>query len=152
VIIASCGGYPKDINFIQSHKAIHNAAMFVKDGGLLLVYGECRDGIGSKTFLPWFEMSSFDAAFKELSCQYQGNGGTALAMMTKLQRIRIGMVTSLDDKTCKLIGIEHWTHDRVTAYLNDQVKNKTIAFIPNASLTVKKSERAQAVLIMNPNL
>lgn len=146
VVVASCGGYPKDINFIQSHKAVHNAAMFVRDGGLLLVYGECRDGVGSKTFLPWFEMGSFDAAFKELSRQYQGNGGTALAMMTKLQRIRIGMVTSLDDKTCKLIGMEHWTHDRVSAYLNDQVKNKTIAFIPNASLTVKKKERAQAVI------
>jgi nickel-dependent lactate racemase len=140
VVVASAGGYPKDINFIQSHKAVHNAAMFVKDGGLLLVYGECRDGIGSKTFLPWFEMGSFDAAFNELSRQYQGNGGTALAMMTKLQRIRIGMVTSLDDKTCKLIGMERWTHDRVSAYLGDQ--DKTIAFIPNASLTVKKTKRA----------
>jgi nickel-dependent lactate racemase len=140
IVVASCGGYPKDINFIQSHKAIHNAAMFVRDGGLLLVYGECRDGIGSKTFLPWFEMGSFDTAFKELSRNYQGNGGTALAMMTKLQRIRIGMVTSLDDETCNIIGIEHWTHDRVSAYLGDEVKNKTIAFIPNASLTVKKNE------------
>lgn len=142
VVVASSGGYPKDINFIQSHKAVHNAATFVRDGGLLLVYGECRDGTGSKTFLPWFEMGSFDAAFNELSRQYQGNGGTALAMMTKLQRIRIGMVTSLDDKTCKLIGMERWTHERVSAYLNDQVKNKTIAFIPNASLTVKKNDRA----------
>jgi peptidase E len=52
------------------------------------------------------------------------------------------MVTSLDNKTCKLIGMEHWTHERVSAYLGDQVKNKTIAFIPNASLTVKKNERA----------
>jgi nickel-dependent lactate racemase len=142
IVVASCGGYPKDINFIQSHKAVHNAAMFVRDGGLLLVYGKCRDGIGSKTFLPWFEMGSFDAAFNELSRQYQGNGGTALAMMTKLQRLRIGMVTSLDDETCKLIGMEHWTHDRVSAYFGDQVGNETIAFIPNASLTVKKNERA----------
>jgi hypothetical protein len=87
-------------------------------------------------------MGSFAAAFKELSRQYQGNGGTALAMMTKLQRIRIGMVTSLDNETCNIIGMEHWTHDRVSAFFGDQVKNKTIAFIPNASLTVKKSVRA----------
>ncbi|MGB3223008.1 MAG: nickel-dependent lactate racemase [Desulforhopalus sp.] len=139
VVIASAGGYPKDINFIQSHKAVHNAAMFVRDGGLLLVYAECRDGIGSKTFLPWFKMGSFDAAFKELSRQYQGNGGTALAMMTKLQRIRICMVTSLDEETCNLIGMEHWTHDQASGYLSEQVNNKTTAFIPNASLTVKKN-------------
>jgi len=139
IVVASAGGYPKDINFIQSHKAIHNAAMFVRDGGLLLVYGECRDGIGSKTFLPWFEMGSFNAAFRELSRHYQGNGGTALAMMTKLQRIRIGMITSLDDEICNLIGMEHWTHDRVSAYFGDQVGDEPIAFIPNASLTVKKN-------------
>ncbi len=58
-VIASCGGFPKDINLIQSHKAIHNAAMFVKDGGLLIMYSECRDTIGSNTFLPWFELGSF---------------------------------------------------------------------------------------------
>jgi nickel-dependent lactate racemase len=142
IVVASCGGYPKDINFIQSHKAIHNAAMFVRDGGMLLIYGECRDGIGSKTFLPWFTMASFDAAFKELSRRYQGNGGTALAMMTKLQRIRIGMVTSLDQETCDLVGIERWSHNRVSAYLNEQRQEESIAFIPNASLTVKKSQSA----------
>ncbi len=137
-VIGSCGGYPKDINFIQSHKAIHNAAMFVRDGGQLLIYGECRDGIGSKTFLPWFEMASFDTAFKELSRHYQGNGGTALAMMTKLQRIRIGMVTSLDDEACQLIGLEHWSHERVTDYLGELKKEESLAIIANASLTVRK--------------
>jgi len=147
IVVASCGGYPKDINFIQSHKAIHNAAMFVRDGGLLLVYGECRDGIGSKTFLPWFTMASFAAAFDELSRSYQGNGGTALAMMTKLQRIRIGMVTSIDDATCRLIGIERWSQQQLSTYMSEldceqpEQKKPAIGYIPNASLTVKKMPR-----------
>jgi lactate racemase len=146
IVVASCGGSPKDINFIQSHKAIHNAAMFVRDGGLLLLYGECRDGIGSKTFLPWFTMDSFDAAFNELSCNYQGNGGTALAMMTKLRRIRIGMVTRLDDDLCGLIGIEHWSHQQILTYMSElnheqpEQKKLSIAYIPNASLTVKRMQ------------
>ncbi len=140
LVLASCGGYPKDINFIQSHKAVHNAAMFVRDGGLLLLYGECRDGIGSTTFMPWFAMGSFAAAFAELSRSYQGNGGTALAMMTKSQRIRIGMVTSLDDATCRLIGMERWSHERVRDYFYDRQNNQSIAFIGNASLTVRKGE------------
>ncbi len=139
IVIASCGGYPKDINFIQSHKAIHNAAMFVRDGGLLLLYGECRDGIGSATFLPWFAMGSFAAAFRELSRNYQGNGGTALAMMTKLQRIRIGMVTDLDEASCRLIGVENWSHERVRSYLDERQNAQSIACIGNASLTVKKN-------------
>ena len=72
---------------------------------------------------------------------YQGNGGTALAMMTKLQRIEIGMVTSLDEETCKLIGIKRWSHPQVAAYLSGLQEEKTIAFIANASLAVKKDGR-----------
>ncbi|BCL61502.1 hypothetical protein DGMP_21950 [Desulfomarina profundi] len=145
LVVASCGGFPKDINFIQSHKAIHNSAMFVKDGGLLIVYSECRDGIGSETFLPWFRMGSFKKAFKALGENYQGNGGTALAMMTKLKRIRIGMVTNLDIETCRLIGVEKWQNHEVEKLL---ASTETIpAWISNGSLLVKKeSKRKNTVL------
>lgn len=136
-VIASCGGYPKDINFIQSHKAIHNAAMFVRDGGLLLMYCECKDGIGSKTFLPWFGHDSFDDAFEKLSQNYEGNGGTALATMAKLRRIRIGLITSLDQQTCQLIGIERWNHDQVVTHCLSIPDKDQIGYIPNASLLVK---------------
>ena len=79
LVVASCGGFPKDINFIQSHKAIHHAADFVRDGGRLIVLAQCGDGIGSQTFLPWFEIGSWDKAFDRLAADYVGNGGTALA-------------------------------------------------------------------------
>ncbi|MGW8193206.1 MAG: lactate racemase domain-containing protein [Desulforhopalus sp.] len=137
LVIGSCGGYPKDINFIQSHKAIHNAAMFVRDGGLLLVYAECCDGIGSQTFLPWLQKGSFAAAFNELAQRYEGNGGTALAMMTKLQRIRIGIISRLDEKTCRLIGVERWSHEEVNRYLAALGKEHSVGCIPNSSLLVK---------------
>ncbi len=140
-LIASCGGFPKDINFIQAHKAIHNAAMFVKDGGLLLLYTECRDAIGSKTFLPWFEKESFESAFEELSEHYEGNGGTALAMMTKLQRIRIGLVTSIDEALCKKIGVEKWQHNQVNDHLTSLDRSQSLGIIPNASLLVKVTEK-----------
>lgn len=136
LVIGSAGGYPKDINFIQCHKAIHNAAMFVEDGGLLIIYCECREGIGSKTFLPWFEMRDYDGAFEKLSISYEGNGGTALSMMTKLKRIRIGMVTNLDDKLCSLIGVEKFRHQQVEQLLTQN--DLTLAWIANASLLVKK--------------
>ncbi len=135
-VVASCGGIPKDINFIQSHKAIHNAAMFVQDGGLLVIYCECRDGIGSRTFLPWFEAGGFLKAFHKLSCAYEGNGGTALAMMTKLQRITIAMITNLDEATCRHIGIEKWYHHEVGERV--QQREGSLAWIANASLLVKR--------------
>jgi nickel-dependent lactate racemase len=136
-VVASCGGFPKDINFIQAHKAIHNSAMFVKDGGLLLIYCECRDGIGSTTFLPWFEKGSFEEAFNLLVQNYEGNGGTALAMMTKLQRIRIGLISSINSDILSTIGVEQWHHNEVCEHIAEVSKDGSIACITNASLLVK---------------
>jgi nickel-dependent lactate racemase len=137
LVMASCGGFPKDINFIQSHKALHNAAAFVRDGGRLILLARCRDGIGSQTFLPWFQLGGWDAAFDRLAENYMGNGGTALAMMAKLDRIRISLVTALDPAQAALIGLDIWTPERVQAYLDRYTGS--LAVIANASLVVGKA-------------
>jgi nickel-dependent lactate racemase len=136
LVLASCGGYPKDINFIQSHKTIHHAADFVRDGGRLIVLAHCRDGIGSRTFLPWFELGGWDPAFDRLAAHYMGNGGTALAMMAKLKRIRISLVTTLDPSLADRIGFEIWTPEKVQDCLDQH--DAALAVIPNAGMVVKK--------------
>ncbi len=50
IVIISPGGYPKDIDLYQSHKAIENAILAVKKGGIIIVAGECRDGLGEESF------------------------------------------------------------------------------------------------------
>ena len=135
IVFASCGGYPKDVNFIQSHKAIHNASQFVKDGGRLVILAQCRDGIGSGTFLPWFELGGWHAAFDRLSENYEGNGGTALAMMSKLERIRISIATELDNNLAKLIGFEKITLEDAVQMAHHH--DGSVAVIPNASLLVR---------------
>ena len=134
MVIASCGGYPKDINFIQSHKAINNAAAFVQEGGHLIVIAECPDGVGSTTFLPWLEMESYQAAFDQLKNSYEGNGGTALSMMEKLKRIRISLVTELDEKVSRTIGFTKITSDQAQDLVLKA--SSSVAVIPNASLLV----------------
>jgi lactate racemase len=137
LVVASCGGFPKDINFIQSHKAVHHAAAFVRDGGRMILLAQCRDGIGSQTFLPWFRLGGWDKAFDRLAENYMGNGGTALAMMAKLKRIRISLVTDLDPDQAELVGFDIWSPDKVQACLDSQAGS--LAVIPNASLVVKKT-------------
>ena len=135
LVIASCGGYPKDINFIQSHKAIEHASKFVRNDGMLIILAECRDGVGSKTFLPWFEMGGWKNAFDRLAQNYEGNGGTALSMMSKLNRIRILMVTQLSDPICKTIGVEKISPDQAKLLAKQSIGS--VAAIPNAGLVVK---------------
>ena len=136
LVIASCGGYPKDINFIQSHKAIDNASKFVRDGGRLIVLAECFDGVGSTTFLPWFGLGDWEKTFHKLSENYEGNGGTALSMMSKLRRIKILTVTELSDSVCGTMGIEKISVHQ--AKMEVKQFSGSLAVIPNADLLIKR--------------
>ncbi len=130
-VIASSGGYPKDINFIQTHKSLHNAASFVKDGGNLFLLGECRDGIGNNTFLDIFKGSRSDI-FASLGKKYSGNGGTAMSLLSKTSRINVYMVTELNDYECNTLNINKLDSNRF-AELASGLKGQT-AVIENASI------------------
>lgn len=47
VVVASAGGYPKDMVLYQSAKTVFNSAEAVKDGGTLVVVARCQEGAGS---------------------------------------------------------------------------------------------------------
>ena len=135
LVVASSGGYPKDINFIQAHKSLHHAAAFVKDGGTLIILSECIDKIGSNYFMKYMEAGSFDAAFSILAENYEGNGGTALSMMLKAKRIHIHMLTSLDDITCTILGVKKIREEDIQRIVD--AEKGSIAVIRNASILVK---------------
>ncbi len=135
LVVASSGGYPKDINFIQAHKSVHHAAAFVKDGGTLVILSECFDKIGSNYFMKYLEAGSFEAAFAMLENNYEGNGGTALSMMLKTKRINICMLTSLDEITCQTLGVTKITEEDVQKIIS--AEKGSIAVIRNASILVK---------------
>lgn len=46
LVVATAGGYPKDINLYQSIKVLINACESLRDGGTLIVLTECSEGIG----------------------------------------------------------------------------------------------------------
>jgi len=135
LVIASSGGYPKDINFIQAHKSVHHSAAFVKDGGRLIILSECIDKIGSSYFLKFLEAGSFDKAFELLEKNYEGNGGTALSMMTKTSRIKISLMTSLDNDLCRTLNVDRVNENDIQEVI--EAEKGSVALIQNASLLVK---------------
>jgi len=131
LVIASAGGYPKDINLIQTHKSIHNAAAFVKDGGNLVLFGECRDGIGNESFLGLFRGTK-NEIIDQLAEKYSGNGGTALALMAKANRINIHFMTSFDRSTCELLNINKINEKEIRTLVSQN--QDSLAIIENASI------------------
>ncbi len=55
LVIASPGGYPKDINFYQSQKAITHACAFLKKNGVVILSAACAEGPGCEAFENFFD-------------------------------------------------------------------------------------------------
>jgi nickel-dependent lactate racemase len=105
LVVVSCGGFPKDINLIQAHKSMEYAAQALKDGGVMVLMAECRDGFGNSTFYNWFrykQLDRFEAALRE---QYEINGQTAYSMLQKAQRFRIILVSEFPGQQVEEMGM-----------------------------------------------
>ena len=105
MVIASCGGFPKDINLIQAHKAMEYASQSIKDGGVMILLAECRDGFGNSTFFNWFRHKRLDEFESALRENYEINGQTAYSMLQKAQRFRIILVSQFPKQQVEEMGM-----------------------------------------------
>lgn len=108
--IVSCGGFPRDINMIQAHKALEFAQYAVDPGGTIILLAECREGLGHPSFLPWFRYSDLDDFERRLRAAYEVYGQTAHSLLSKARRYRLICVSSLDAGTIRCMGMEPATN------------------------------------------
>ncbi len=95
LVIASCGGFPHDINMIQAHKALEAASHVCTDGGTIVLLAECLEGMGRKDFLDWFSVQGSDELAERLCEKYQVNGQTAWSLLRTAERFDVRLITSL---------------------------------------------------------
>ncbi len=134
VVIASAGGFPSDVNLIQSHKSIHHAFQAVKENGRLIILAECREGIGSKTFLPYFDCGSSEEIGRALLGDFKINGQTALALKEKTEKSRLYLISALQPELVSRIGMIPCRHISEVPLHSAQIKKGII--MPQANITV----------------
>jgi nickel-dependent lactate racemase len=105
LVIVSCGGFPKDINFIQAHKSMEYGSQALREGGVMILLAQCRDGYGHPGFFKWFRFGSPDELEAELRRNYEINGQTAFSAMQKCRRFRILLVSDLPPDEVASMGI-----------------------------------------------
>ncbi len=124
LVIASCGGFPKDINLIQAHKSMEYGAQALKDGGVMILLAECRDGFGNGTFFNWFrhkDLCEFETA---LRAQYEINGQTAYSLLQKAQRFRIILVSQFPHQQVEAMGM-------IPAQTLDEAMDRAAGMLPD---------------------
>jgi len=104
--VISCGGWPKDINFIQAHKALDYGVKALRDGGTAILLAECPDGFGNPTFFDWFRHRDLDEFEAALRAGYEINGQTAHSTLSKARRFRVILVSGFSRQQTETMGME----------------------------------------------
>jgi nickel-dependent lactate racemase len=84
-----------DINLIQAHKTLDMAAQACNDGGTIILLAECADGLGRSDFLKWFAEKDSRSLEARLRNAYEVNGQTAWSLLSKAERYRVHLVSTL---------------------------------------------------------
>ena len=133
IVLASAGGYPKDLNLYQAQKALDNAAHAVTDGGTIILVAECREGLGNDVFEAWMRAA---AGPDDLLCRIQREfvlgGHKAAAIGAVEKRARVYLVSSLAEETVSCCGMRPYaTAQRaMEAALSDAGPGATVLVLP----------------------
>ena len=111
VVIASAGGYPKDINFYQAQKVLAPACRLVKENGVIIMAAECCEGVGSQGYEDFL---SDVHSHQEVIEKFKRTGfivGPHKALMIAIQakRARIILVSGLPEEKVKKCLLEYAT-------------------------------------------
>ena len=105
IVLASTGGYPKDVNLYQAQKALDNAAYALRDGGVLVLAAECPEGLGNATFEDWLSGASPDELLSRIQQQFVLGGHKAAAVAAVLRRAEVYLMSALPDDLVRRCGM-----------------------------------------------
>jgi len=138
VVIASTGGYPKDINVYQAQKALNNAYQAVKPGGTIILLAECSEGYGEPTFEKWIEEANTpDDIIERLKKKFVLGGHKAYAIAKLTKEVEVILISSLpQDKVRKLYFIPMENISQATEYVKEKYGEDFQAYILPSGNTV----------------
>ena len=98
IVLVSQGGAPKDLNLYQTQKALDNAKHAVKDGGVIILIGSCKEGLGERTFEEWMTSApNAHALIERIGREFRLGGHKAAAIAMVLEKAEVDLVSELDD-------------------------------------------------------
>lgn len=105
LVVASAGGDPYDINLVQAHKSLVNAARFAQKGGVIVWLAECRGGAGSWGLEQSLQYPDPETLYRNLRQEFVLNGNTALSLMLKARTYDVILVSDLPPDWVRRLGL-----------------------------------------------
>lgn len=136
VVVASCGGYPKDINLYQAVKSLLNAGLAVKEGGDLVLLARCEEGGGAPDFFDWIKPLRQGILDEALRADFTIAGYIFYASIETIRRCgRVLLLTDIAPEEVDGMGMQVFgSADALAEKLN--LAGKNVYLMPNAGGTV----------------
>ena len=97
IVIVSQGGAPKDLNLYQTQKALDNAKHAVRDGGIVILVGSCKEGLGERVFEEWLTAAQKPRdLIDRIQREFRLGGHKAAAIAMVLEHADIYLVSDLE--------------------------------------------------------
>nr|AGF93191.1 hypothetical protein FLSS-19_0024 [uncultured organism] len=147
LVIASCGGHPKDIQLYQSVKGLFNAAHAVKENGTIILVTKCSQGIGPNKFTKWFNNENPKELAKELNKNFTISGFVALRTAKINQKSPIILLSDLPNKKVRKMGMKPVKNMKQAISKAKKINNqiKTVNLMPNSKLTFPITNEQQKI-------
>lgn len=138
IVVASCGGYPKDICLYQAQKGLCLASQAVKKGGNILLLVASPQGIGDDIY---FDYVCQFATPEEVLADFRKQGfrmGAHKAYLfgRTLSQFDVAVCSELDRGVLQKCHLRAADPSKVIAeWLGNAVGNQKVGIIPNANTT-----------------
>jgi len=107
IVLVSQGGAPKDLNLYQTQKALDNASHAVRQGGVIILIGSCKEGLGEPVFEEWITTApTADSMIERIEKDFQLGGHKAAAIAMVLRQADVYLVSELPEAFVRNIFLE----------------------------------------------
>ena len=141
IVLVSQGGAPKDLNLYQTQKALDNAKHAVKEGGVIVLIGSCKEGLGERVFEEWMTKSpSPKAMIERIGRDFQLGGHKAAAIAMTLEKADIYLVSDMEPDFVRSLFLTPMP-DAQTAFnfaIEKMGKNAKVLAMPYGGSTLPK--------------
>lgn len=142
-IVVTSTGYPLDIDFYQSIKAVMAAEPFVRKGGTMILLAECQDGFGGRLFHDYMKSSSSPGDIMNRIAEegYTADIDHCYLLARLLKDIRVIAVSSkhiVHEMNKSLINTTASSERAVRMALEEQGRDANITVLPYAQRVIPK--------------
>lgn len=143
IVIASCGGFPKDIDLRQSKKGFYNASRAVKKGGVIICLAECPGGCSKEMDDPFEEWlgryPDKDSVVAELKRKVNMGGLNCYKVRECQAHCRLILITALDQKRMAEVNVECYPKEQLNEVIRTvlaEYDHPKVLYMPQAALTL----------------